>query len=289
MRILITGASGQLSAYLIERLLGTGHKIIAWSGTETGQRQGVPLIPIDLTDPDQLRRSLDNLRPDAILHTAAISAAEAVRLNPARAQSINVDATSRISEWAGQHNCRLVFTSTDLIFGGSRPWNREVDPPCPTLAYGRTKVAAEPSVLAIPNGIVARLCLLFGPTKCGRPYFFDRAIDAIRRGEPQTFFEDEYRTPLDLATASLILVKLVESDLSGIYHVAGTERISRFELMSRAAKTLGLDTSLVRAGQRADVALAEPRPADVSLDTSKLANAFPELVRPSVETALVVY
>jgi dTDP-4-dehydrorhamnose reductase len=286
MRILITGASGQLGAHIIETLLGTDHEILAWSGTENVQRFGVPCKPVDLTDPIGLETALEAAQADAILHAAALSAAEAVRLDPTRARAINVEATRRISDWADRRGRRLVFTSTDLVFDGSRSWNLEDDPASSLLAYGTTKLEAEPFVLSSSRGIVARICLLFGPSKCGRPYFFDRAIDAIRRGEPQTFFEDEFRTPLDLAMAARILIRLLESNFTGLYHVAGKERVSRFELMSRAAQVLGLDSSLVRPNRRNDQALVEPRPADVSLDTTKLAQAFPDLIRPTIEVAL---
>ena len=286
MRILVTGASGQLGAYLIDRLLRTDHAIVAWSGTEASMRHGVAIRPVDLTDSEATERSLDESRPDAIIHAAAVSAADAVRLDPVGARAINVDATVRIADWADRHGRRLVFTSTDLVFDGSRPWNREVDPAGPLLDYGRTKQEAEPAVLATPGGVVARICLLFGPSRCGRPYFFDRAVEAIRRGEPRSFFEDEYRTPLDLATAAEILVRLAGGDLSGLFHVAGRERVSRFELMRRASAILGLDPGLVRPNRRADADLPEPRPADVSLDASKLASAFPDLERPSIEDAL---
>jgi dTDP-4-dehydrorhamnose reductase len=245
------------------------------------------MTPVDLTDGEEAERSLDHVRPDAIIHAAAISAADAVRLDPIGARAMNVDATGRIAEWCDRHGRRLVFTSTDLVFDGSRPWNREADPAEPLLAYGRTKREAEPAVLATPGGVVARICLLFGASRCGRPYFFDRAIDALRKGQPQSFFEDEYRTPLDLSTAADVLVRLAESDHSGLYHVAGRERVSRFELMRRAATVLGLDPLLVRPNRRADANLPEPRPADVSLDTSKLVSAFPDLDRPTIEEALI--
>ncbi len=286
MRILLTGASGQLGAYLIDRLRIGGHEPIAWSGTETGTRSGVPLRPIDLTDPGATARALDEAGPEAIIHAAALSAAEAVRLDPARAQALNVEATRRIAGWAADRGRRLVFTSTDLVFSGSRAWNREDDPAEPVLAYGRTKRQAEPAVLAVPGGVVARICLLFGPSRSGRASFFDRAIGAIRRGEPQAFFEDEHRTPLDLATAARILARLAASDEAGLFHVAGAERVSRFELMRRSAAALGLDPGLVRANRRADMIAAEPRPADVSLDSGKLVAAFPDLIRPTIEAAI---
>jgi dTDP-4-dehydrorhamnose reductase len=141
-------------------------------------------------------------------------------------------------------------------------------------------------VLAAPRGLVARLSLLFGPSRCGRPGFFDRATEGLRLGEPQAYFEDEYRTPLDYGTAAAVLVRLVESDAVGVLHVGGSERVSRYELMRRAARALGLDAALVRANRRGDVALAEPRPADVSLATERLAGLFPDLRRPTIEQAL---
>jgi dTDP-4-dehydrorhamnose reductase len=286
MRILLTGASGQLGAYLIDRLVELGHEVIAWSGTDQGQRRGVALTPIDLTDGESTSRSLDRADPNAVIHAAAISSAEAVRLDPVGASAINIDATKRIAGWCDRHERRMVFTSTDLVFDGSRPWNHEDDPAEPILAYGRTKRRAEPAVLGVSKGIVARLSLLYGPTRCGRPSFFDKAIRAIRQGEQRAFFEDEYRTPLDLATAAEILVRLAEGELAGIYHVAGRERVSRFELMRRAVIAFGLDPALVVPSRQTEANLHEPRPADVSLDTTKLASAFPDLHRPSLEEAL---
>ena len=130
-----------------------------------------------------------------------------------------------------------------MVFDGSKAWNREDDPAEPILAYGRTKREAEPHVLACPGGLVARLSLLYGPSRCGRPAFFDRTMDALRRGEPRAFFEDEFRTPLDLATAAATLASLAATDAVGTVHVAGAERVSRFELVRRAAIALGIDPS----------------------------------------------
>src|SRR5262249_52267952 len=155
------------------------------------------------------------------------------------------------------------------------------------LAYGRSKLEAERPVLAATRGLVARLSLLFGPTPSRRPGFFDLAMEALHRGESRSFFEDEFRTPLDYRTASDLLVRLVESEAVGIAHVGGPERLSRFELMRRAALAAGIDSHLVRAGRQADAALPEPRPADVSLDTTRLAGLLPDLARPSVEAVLL--
>jgi dTDP-4-dehydrorhamnose reductase len=286
MRILITGASGQLGAYLIDRIVGQGGEVVAWTRSTSGERSGILFQPVDLTDASATERALDAADPDAIIHAAALSAAEAVRLDPVGAAAINVEATRRIADWCDRRSRRLVFTSTDLVFDGSRAWNREDDPAEPILAYGMTKHRAETAVLGIGTGVVARFSLLYGPSRCGRPAFFDQAVRDFQSGESRKFFEDEYRTPLDLATAAEILIRLTGSDLAGMIHVGGPERMSRFDLMRRAATALGLNPDLVRPSRRADAVLAEPRPADVSLDTTRLASAFLDLHRPSVEEAL---
>jgi dTDP-4-dehydrorhamnose reductase len=246
----------------------------------------VRLLPVELTDPEATDRALRASDPEVVVHAAAVSSAEAVRRDPGRGWAVNVSATERLAAWCAGNGRRLVYTSTDLVFDGSRAWNREDDPAEPVLAYGRTKRAAEPAVLAVPRGLVARVSLLFGPSRSGRESYFDRTIAALHRSEPQTLFADEFRTPLDLATAAEILVRLAESEVTGLLHVAGRERVSRFELVRRAARALGLDPGLVRSNRQADAVLPEPRPADVSLDTTRLGSLLPEVRRPTIEEAV---
>ena len=287
MRILVTGASGQLGSYLAHELLRAGKsELILWSRGTTGSRSGLEIRAVDLTDGSALTSALEEADPDLVIHAAAISAADQVRTAPERGWAVNVEGTRRLAAWCGDRGRRLIFTSTDLVFDGARGWYREDDETGPVLAYGRTKAAAEPLVLQIPGGLVARISLLYGPSRAGRASFFDCALASLRAGEPHVFFEDEFRTPLDYATAARTLIRLAENQAGGMVHVAGRERVSRYELMQRAARALGLDPDLVRANRQQDADLAEPRPADVSLETSRLASLLPDLDRPSIETAL---
>jgi dTDP-4-dehydrorhamnose reductase len=286
MRILVTGASGRLGAYLLDRLSATVHHVAAWSGTTSGRRAGIQLRSVDLTNERAVEAALMETDPDVVIHAAAISSAAEVHRDPGHGRAVNVAATGFVADWASARKRRLVFTSTDLVFDGSRSWYHESDSAEPILEYGRTKRAAEPLVLATHRGVVARLSLLFGPARCGTPSDFDRCLTAAARGEPQSFFEDEFRTPLDYRTAATILVRLVESEVTGIVHVGGPERLSRFELMRRAVRACGMDPALIRPNRRADRPFPEPRPADVSLDTTRLANIFSDVDRPNVEAAL---
>jgi dTDP-4-dehydrorhamnose reductase len=239
-----------------------------------------------LTDEGAVAAALAAMDPDAVLHTAAVTSTEAAYRAPQHAAAVNVAATAHLAAWCTQHDRRLLFTSTDLVFDGARSWYREEEPAEPILEYGRTKRAAEPLVRAVPRGLVARVSLLYGPAGSGKPGFFDLALDALSRGEPRSFFEDEFRTPLDYHTATAILVRLLESEATGILHVGGPERLSRFALMRRAAIARGIDPALVRASRQAEHPGSEPRPADVSLDTTRLTTVLPDLERPDVEAAL---
>ena len=225
-----------------------------------------------------------------IVHAAAISTADEVRNDPARGHAVNVEGTRTLARWCRDHGRRLLFTSTDLVFDGTRSWYREADEPRPILAYGRTKAEAESAVLDLPGGLVARLSLLYGPTHSGRESFFERAMAGFRAGQPQCVLRGRIPHAPGLQARRLgCWLGWRQRTSQGVVHVAGRERLSRFELMSRIAASLGIDPALVRANRMSDVALAEPRPADVSLDTSRLASLLPDLERPPVETAILEF
>jgi dTDP-4-dehydrorhamnose reductase len=284
--VVLTGAAGNLGAYLAPHLADRGHEVVGWSRTAaSGPRDSLVIESVELAEPRAVRIALDRTRPDAVLHAGAMATASEVLQNPERAWAVNVEATRAIASWCRDHDRRLLFTSTDMVFDGSRPFNREDDPAEPVLAYGRTKRAAEPWVTQIPRGLVARLSLLYGPSRCGRPAFFDREIDALARGDDRAFFVDEFRTPMYLADAAEALTLLLESDATGLVHVAGAERMSRHDLMRRAAEALALEGSVLPS-RSADLSSNEPRPADVSLATDRLIAILPGLKRRTIEEAL---
>ena len=162
MQILVTGASGQLGTQLLRNLAERGHPVIAWSGTTEGEHCGFPLERVELSDPVALRAAIEKASPDVVIHAGARSGALLVRRDPEASWAVNVRATEVLSEWAGKNERRLLFTSTDLVFDGTKSWYRENDVPTAILEYGRTKVAAEAMVLKNCRGLVVRLSLLYG-------------------------------------------------------------------------------------------------------------------------------
>jgi dTDP-4-dehydrorhamnose reductase len=284
MRVLLTGATGQLGSWIVRAWRDRDGELIGWSAAG-GRVDGLDCPAVDLGGGEGVRRALDEVNPDVILHAAAVSKPDAARRDPARAWQVNVRGTERLCAWCRARGRRLVLTSTDMVFDGSRGLYAEDDAPSPVVEYGRTKTAAETLARELPRGLVARVCLLYGPSLNGRPTFFHDAVRALRRGERRAFFADEYRTPLDLGTAARALIALAQSDAVGVVHLGGVERLSRVELFRRLAPVLRLDPSLIDENRLADVPSPEPRPADVSLRSERLTEILPGLRRPTVEEA----
>jgi dTDP-4-dehydrorhamnose reductase len=285
MRLLITGASGQLGGYLLRELQGSV-AIVAWSHTHRGELFGFPMRPIDMGQRDTLVSAFREARPDAVLHLAALSAVADCYRNPDQAQRINTDGTTLLAELATSVGARLVCISTDMVFDGSKGHYREDDAVTPLSVYGRTKKAGEAAALAAPRGVVARLSFMFGPTVVDRPCFFNEQLRNMREGRQTTWFEDEWRSPLSLQAAARALLALAQSDVTGLLHVGGRERMSRLQMGQRLAAIYNLDSALVVPIKQASVATPEPRPRDLSLDSSKWRGLFPAASWPRWDETL---
>ena len=284
MRTLVTGASGQLGAYLL-RELRVASSLTCWSGTTAGELFGARMLPVDLADPDAIATAFRAAQPDIVLHAGAMARLADCHRDPARAWRVNARGTSVLAELVSAAKARLVMVSTDLVFDGEKGWYREEDPPGPLSEYGRTKAAAEDAVLAA-GGVVVRVSLLFGPSLNGRPSFFTEQVDALLAGRPITLFADEWRTPLSLATAARALVELARSGFSGLLHLGGPERLSRLEMGRKLAEALNADPAVIHEARRDDLPSPEPRPRDTSLCSDRWRALIPSLPWPSYAEAV---
>ena len=162
----------------------------------------------------------------------------------------------------------------------------------PLSIYGRTKAEAERAVLAYPRNTVVRFPLLFGPSLSSRPSFFDLQIKALRQGQQISLFYDEWRTPLSLQVAARALMALVggagggPAGPLGLIHLGGPERLSRLEMGQRLTAFLGCDLAAIVPASRTRMDAAEPRPEDVSLDSSRWRSLFPRQEWPPWREAL---
>ena len=289
MRILVTGASGNLGSYILRELQNIGLDVVAWSGTRTGKFFDTQLTPVDLADRDAVVVAFRESQPAVVLHAGALSTVAACYADPKLAETINVEATKLLTELATDANARLIYVSTDLVFDGEQGWYREKDDPAPTSIYGKTKFRAERAVARHPNHVIARISLLFGPTLIAKPSFFEKQMNALRDRVKLNLFNDEWRTPLSFLTVARGLVQVARSGFGGLLHMGGPERMNRWEAGQRLAQALGLDDKSLVPTQRSNAPSTEPRPRDVSLDSSLWRQHFPDSDWPAFEAALKQY
>ncbi|HZV03699.1 MAG TPA: SDR family oxidoreductase [Gemmataceae bacterium] len=295
MRLLLTGASGSLGSYILRECLRQGDTVIAWSGSRQGELFGCPLRPIDLAAPDAIASAFRDARPDGVVHTAALAVVSECHRDPQRAERINTRGSAILAELADRAKIPLIHVSTDMVFDGEHAPYREEDAVAPVSVYGRTKAEAERAVRAYPRNTVVRVPLLFGPTLTGRSSFFDQQLLALREGRRIPLFHDEWRTPLSLLVTARALLAIVSGTGGtgvspigplGLLHIGGPERLSRLEMGQRLAAFLGCDASGIEPISRTSIAAAEPRQADLSLDSSRWRGLFPHQEWPDWNSAL---
>lgn len=239
MRVLLTGADGQLGQHL-RRCCPDPVELIS-SGRVTGDR------PCDLTDQAAVRRMLDQVRPELVLNAAAWTAVDAAEDHPTEAFALNAELPDGLADWCHQNDAALITYSTDYVFGGSpgRPW-REDDACQPDSVYGRSKRAGELSILnSAARALIIRTAWVYSALPGN---FLSAILARAAVGQSLRVVDDQTGSPTwagTLAEASWQLAKLGPEKWSGpeLVHVAGTQAMSwhRFaELALKQAVSAGL-------------------------------------------------
>ena len=231
--------------------------------------------------------ALDQTRPAAVIHCAALADAEICEREPAQARLLNLTMTRQIAAACRTRGARLLTISTDLVFDGHSAFSTEVSLPHPLTEYGRTKLAAEAATLQdSADSVVLRVALVSGRGHGQRLTATESVAHRLRKGEPLTLYEDEWRTPVDPeSVVEAIRAVLRRPGLTGCFHIAGAERVTRVALGERVARAFGLDVSLIRKAPQS-AHHGAPRPADVSLDIARAREELGWTPRP-LDTALL--
>ena len=265
-KLLITGASGFLGWHLCQVAQAAGWQVYGSYQTRSVDLAGVTGFPLDLTDLASVKLVMQELRPDALLHLAALSSPNACQSDPELSYQVNVVASCELAGRCAEAQIPCLFTSSEQVFDGLNPPYREADPVCPINRYGEHKAAAEVGMRqCCEELIVCRMPLLFGAAPADS--FIQPWIRALRAGTAIDLFTDEIRNPISgFDAAQGILLALDQAP--SILHLGGAERLSRYEIGQTLADVLQISAAKLNPRLQADVKMAAPRPPDVSLDNS---------------------
>jgi dTDP-4-dehydrorhamnose reductase len=268
-KLLITGVSGFLG-WNIYQLAKNQWQVYGTCYSHYNLYSQENIIKIDLTHLTALKNLFKTVDPSAVIHTAAASKPNFCQTNPIESYEINVTASINLAHLCAEYQIPCIFTSTDLVFDGQNPPYSESDPVSPISYYGEQKVTAEQKMLEIyPATAVCRMPLMFGMPSPTANSFIQGLIDNLQAGKKLNLFTDEFRTPVSGNTAAQGLLLALEQKVSGLLHLGGKERISRYEFGLLLAETIGFSTDLIKPCRQEEVVMAAPRSPDTSLNSSK--------------------
>lgn len=275
MKVVVTGASGLLGREVALSALRRGHHVVALGGSREPRIPDVlRAMTIDLTDAAGLTGFMLDEFPDAVINCAALPSVEGCERDPARAQSLNAGLPARLAELCFHVGGKLVHLSTDMVFDGEAAPYGHTSSPAPLSLYGRTKAAGEVAALKAgrEHAAVVRTTLINGNSPDGTRGLHERLFRGLMKGESMGLFTDEIRQPVGLTNLSDVLVELCERrELSGVYHWAGAEALSRHEIAVRICGHFGLDAGLIVPTESAKAASSPPRPRNLALSLVPLA------------------
>lgn len=247
MKILITGANGFLGQHLTMYFDKKLYDVYPVS-------RGICRIPnhdkhylsVDLTHKTAVNELISGIQPDVIIHTAAMSKPDECHLNRADCLLHNVTATGYLIEAAKNVNAHLIYISTDFIFGEGGPY-AENKLPEPLNFYGESKLMAEKLVQSagIPNTIV-RPVFIYGSYWDGmRPSFIQWVRNNLAAGKPIKVVTDQFRTPTYVLDICVGIELILKQGANGIFHLAGKDILSPYEMAITVARVTGLDETLI--------------------------------------------
>lgn len=269
MRLLVTGASGLLGLNLALDASSTS-KVI---GVDRHPPVAGPfqVIQADLLEPNAVHRILEESEPDAVIHCAAAADVDFCEHNPGLARETNAQLPARIAEQCAIRKVPLLHVSTDAVFDGNKSGQyTESDEPNPVGVYGTTKYEGEQAVLEVyPEAIVVRVNF-YGWSITGRRSLAEFFVTNLSLGRSIIGFDDVSFCPMLVNHLGETLIKMLEANLHGLYHVVGAEAMTKYQFGVEIARKFGLDASLISPASVDQSALAARRSHNLHLSIHKL-------------------
>ena len=283
MKILVTGVGGQLGHDVMNELARRGHQGVGsdiapvYSGIADGSAvTGMPYVAMDITNEQQVRQVMDQVRPDAVIHCAAWTAvdlAEDADKQP-KVRAINVDGTAHLAAACKAQDCKMMYISTDYVFNGrgQTPWQPDCKDYQPLNYYGETKLGGELAVSsALEKYFIVRIAWVFG---LNGKNFIKTMLNVGKTHDTVRVVNDQIGTPTYTLDLARLLIDMNETDKYGYYHVTNEGGyISWYDFTKEIYRQAGYTTQVVPV-TTAEYGLSKAaRPFNSRLDKSKLVEA----------------
>lgn len=268
MRILVTGSSGMLGKD-VATLFSKDNANEVYGISRTGSVDGISNIKADLTHAQSLKKQLDFIQPELIIHCAASVNVDACEGNRAQADLLHVESTRLLATYS--EHPRLVYISTDSVFDGEKGNYTEQDDAQPLNYYAQSKWKGEAAALSNRQALVLRTNIygFHKPTKTGS--LVEWAFCQLSEGKSINGFHDVFFNPLYTVQLADVIAELVQKQSKGIIHAGADRFVSKYDFLITIADTFGFDRGLVKSVSVNDMTFKAKRPKDTTLNTTLLA------------------
>lgn len=262
MKVFVTGGSGMIGSKFVEELSKAGHDVMYSYLSRDSDIGFGKSVRMDVTDRESVISTIVKFRPDLVIHCSAITKVDLCESDPDLAERTNVHGTQNVVDACKQVGSKIVYISTSFVFDGSKEIFTEDDTPHAINQYGLTKLMGEE--------IVRSSGLLHMVIRTDHPYRWSplhveknnvmRIIRLFQKKEKFREADDWFNTPTLVDNFVEVSLELVNDWEDGVYHVAGPDYVSRYELAMKIAEAVGGDKNLVEKVKSSVFNLPTKRP-----------------------------
>jgi len=284
MKFLVTGSAGLVGSQVVKDLIKQNHTVFSCYHDEKPVH-GTP-IPLDLTDQNKIIQTLQETKPDRIIHLAAMTDVDQCETQQELATLLNTKSTEILAKQAAKQNAFFIYLSTDYVFDGIKGMKKEDDSTNPLCFYGKSKLEGEFSLNKLASSwCIARTSTPFGihHKKMSFPLWIKKNLEA-KKEIPVLI--DQFTSPTYVLNLSKMLIEVATRQITGVIHLAGVTRISRYDLAELVANKLSLDKKFLISTKTNEMTWKSQRPKDSSLNVSlatQILNEKPQEIKQSLD------
>jgi len=262
MKILITGSAGFVGKFIFNYLKSENQVYgISRRSSETTTHS------FDISNID-ISRILNEIAPDVIIHSAALTNVDYSEEHQDEAWKTNVFGTENLVKWCKENDKKMIYISTDYVYSGEKNNYDEYSETNPVNYYGKTKLEAENLVKKLNNWVILRSTVIFGYDKLGTNFL----MQMLNFKEPKKICDDQISNPTDVNVLCEYVRKIIEKNIKGLFVATGPETINRYEFAILIADIFGLDKNLILKVKTSELNQKAKRPLNNGTNSLKIRN-----------------
>jgi len=265
-RILITGGSGFIGHHLVRSLRSEGYDIY-----NIDLASEDPLERIDIRDLNKLSHKFEEIKPDVVIHLAAVASIPICEEDPSTCFDINVKGTFNVAYLASKYDAKIIFASSSAVYGKPKVLPTPVSHPYfPVNVYGLTKALGEQIIMYYGKSyVIFRIFNVYGP-ECNRSYVIPDIIRKILRGENPVRLlgtGEEARDFIYITDVIEAFKIAIRQDTVGIFNLGSEKTYKIKDIANMIKNIMGKNVDIVFEGK--------PRPRDLSINWADISDAIP--------------